>query len=350
MKKVVALLLCLLSFAVPVSAENLSSVEYVAETAELIAVRPELSVKALQRELASHPEVKKVILRESPYSPESLLSLRDSLPENVEFYAEFTWYDQSFNTDMTSVVLEGSDYTIKEVKTFLSLMNHLEKVDMFAFPISVRNMQRLFEAYPNIDFGWLVTISVRRVRSDATAFSTLHSSRSDRLGESYFTDILAYCPNLLALDLGHNKIKEVGFLRNYPDMRVLILADNQLTNNALKDIVAFCPGLEYLELFNNDITDISCISTLKNLRDLNLTRNRITDITPLLDMPWLERCWLSGKYLTKEQMELLREKLPNTELNFDASHPTDGGWRKHDRYRVIKEMFALDNYTYVPFE
>lgn len=350
MKKIIALLIALMCLCSAACAEGTAAFEYLQDTGEIIFTAPEISIRALLKEISAHGDVKKVSLLQSPYAPEQLIWLRDSLPEGTAFYAEFTFHAQQYNTDMTAASLDDFDYTIAEVKDFLALMNHLEKVDMFAFPISVRNMQRLFEAYPNIDFGWLVTISVRRVRSDATAFSTLHSSSSDRLGESYFTDILAYCPNLLALDLGHNKIKEVGFLRNYPDMRVLILADNQLTNNALKDIVAFCPGLEYLELFNNDITDISCISTLKNLRDLNLTRNRITDITPLLDMPWLERCWLSGKYLTKEQMELLREKLPNTELNFDASHPTDGGWRKHDRYRVIKEMFALENYTYVPFE
>ncbi|MBQ4224266.1 MAG: leucine-rich repeat domain-containing protein, partial [Prevotella sp.] len=39
-----------------------------------------------------------------------------------------------------------------------------------------------------------------------------------------------YCTKLKGLDLGHNAITDISFIENMPHLRVLILADNDLTD------------------------------------------------------------------------------------------------------------------------
>ena len=90
--------------------------------------------------------------------------------------------------------------------------------------------------------------------ADQTAFSTLHGDPSDPVHSENDFSILKYCKNLMALDVGHNIIRDVSFLYDLPKLRVLILACNCITDitpvGSLKD-------LEYLEIFWNQIGDIS---------------------------------------------------------------------------------------------
>ena len=46
------------------------------------------------------------------------------------------------------------------------------------------------------------------------------------------------------------------------------------------------------------------------------------------------------------QVNGLIEALPNTHIDY-TNYSTGGGWREHDRYFVIYEMFK--NGTYIPF-
>ena len=112
--------------------------------------------------------------------------------------------------------------------------------------------------------------------------------------------------------------------------------------------------LEYVELFMNQASDLSPLASLGNLKDLNLCYNlaegeeRIEDVTPLYACESLERCWLSNNGLTREQQDALRAALPLCEFNFTVEQSTDGGWRKHPRYEVVRDM--MQSRVYTPFE
>ena len=239
---------------------------------------------------------------------------------------------------------------LADLEAYLALFPNLRQVDMFATPVTAKQIDELTALFPRVTFGWTIRIAEHTVRTDATAFSTLHT-RDSKVHTSKDFAVLKYCPNLMALDLGHNAIEDISFLYDLPKLKVLILACNRL-----RDItpLSALPDLQYLELFSNSIVDVTPLAGLTNLLDLNLSYNRILDFTPLLRMDWLERLWLfnSGnstltKAATRQWYANLAAVLPNTHVD-SKSAPTDGGWREHPRFDVIHTMFRTDQY--IPFE
>ncbi|MBR6669010.1 MAG: leucine-rich repeat domain-containing protein [Clostridia bacterium] len=267
-------------------------------------------------------------------------------PQTATYMGKFTADINAEYIDLGKVRVEDYDAFI----VFLRKFPNLKKVDMFSTNIYPKNIDRLAEAFPNIEFGWTMRIGDHWVRTDATAFSTLHNNRSPQHTEQQFK-YLKYCKNLLALDIGHNAVTDLSFLYDLPNLRVLILA----CNINLKDItpVGSLKNLEYLELFKNDINDISCLANCTNLIDLNICFNRIKDWTPLHGLHKLERLWLynsnnwSDQYpVDKQVVADLRTALPNCHVD-STSYSTLGGWREHDRYYVIFHMFKYGEY--IPF-
>ena len=239
---------------------------------------------------------------------------------------------------------------LSEVEAILDRYPNLKKVDMFATPVNYRQVDELEARYPGVEFGWTLRIGDDHlVRTDATAFSTLHLSGSATHGTREIS-LFRYCKKLKALDFGHNGCDDVSWLSELKELRVLIIAINRVEDiSALANL----KKLEYLEIFNNYITDISPLKGLTHLMDLNISYNNIQDLSPLYEMPWLRRLWLyrctdrnSGALLPQEVISTLKEKLPACEINYQ-SNPTAGTWRQHPHFDVIHAMFRSDGY--VPF-
>ncbi len=233
---------------------------------------------------------------------------------------------------------------IDELCVFLDQLPALERVDMYASKLTREQMDLLFERYPQIFFGWTVTIGDHTVRTDITAFSTLHGSSPKPPHTSADFEKLKYCKNLLAIDIGHNWVEDISFLRHFPKLRVLILGRNRI-----RDItpLADLKELEYLELFSNYVRDYSPLTELTRLRDLNVKNNPCKDLSPLYQMTWLERFW-AGCYveIPRKQMKNMEAAIPGCEFDW-KSMPTAGTWRKHAHYDVIHEMFVSG--VYIPF-
>lgn len=267
--------------------------------------------------------------------------------ENITFQGKLTVDKDAEYVDLGKVRVEDMDVFIN----FLRKMPNIKKVDMFSTNMYSKDIDKLAAAFPDVEFGWTMRIGDHWVRTDATAFSTLHNNRSPQHTENNFKN-LKYCKNLLALDIGHNAVKDLSFLYDLPNLKVLILA----CNIDLHDItpVGSLKNLEYLELFKNDIHDISCLANCTNLIDLNICFNRIKDWTPLHGLDKLERLWLfnsnnwSDQYpVDKEVVKALKEALPNCHVD-STSYSTLGGWREHERYYVIYHMFKYSEY--IPFD
>lgn len=272
-----------------------------------------------------------------------IMQLMEAFPQ-ISFDCTFTWFKEEYNTGMTYASIRTSQMTNRDLRNFLAVMPRLEKLDIFSHSISVARMEKFLEDYPNISFGWRVRVANRTVRTDATAFSTLKGGSTKRYGSEAFNQ-LRYCPNILALDLGHNKIKDISFLKYFPHLKVLILADNQISD--LTELVSYVPELEYLELFLNQISDISPLTSLKHLRHLNIAHNKIDDLSPILKMPQLIRCWVAFNRFPDEQVQRLIDAMPDTQFEFTAWSSTDKGWREPSKYyEAIYKMFQ--SYTYVP--
>ena len=79
------------------------------------------------------------------------------------------------NGDVTYLNLDGQRLNYAAVKEMLTLYPNLKQVDMFDIPVSRLQAEELENLYPGITFGWTLKIGTDHlVRTDATAFSTLH--------------------------------------------------------------------------------------------------------------------------------------------------------------------------------
>ena len=263
-----------------------------------------------------------------------------SLTETTEDPASVTYLDL------------GSGYMkLAKIEQILDAYPNLEKVDMFGTPVGPQSIAELTARYPGVEFGWTLIIGDHLVRTDVTAFSTLHgpNSQTHRAKE---LSLLRYCKQLKALDFGHNACEDISFLSELPELRLLIIAINRVTDITP---LASLKKLEYLELFNNYVTDITPLTGLTHLMDLNLAYNKIEDLTPLYEMPWLKRLWLfratdrnSLDLIPQAERDALTEHLPDTEIDF-KSMPTAGTWRTHPHYFVLYDMFRSPE-GYTPFE
>ena len=233
---------------------------------------------------------------------------------------------------------------VDALAAFLRGLPALENVDMYESALTKEQMAYLSEAFPQITFGWTLRIAEHTVRTDATAFSTLHN-HSSREHTSEDFEVLRYCKSLLALDLGHNAITDISFLSDLPNLRVLILGRNRVEDIS---VLAQLTQLEYAELFSNRITDLTPLSGLEHLIDLNLTNNPIRDFTPIVGLTGLRRLWCGmNGHVTRSVVSALTAALPDCEIDSE-SHPTGGTWRTHPNYTVINTMFTTG--TYIPVE
>jgi hypothetical protein len=236
--------------------------------------------------------------------------------------------------------------SLAELTAYLDANPGLTQVDMYAAKLTAAQMDELAARYPGIRFGFTIRIAEHTVRTDATAFSTLHNNKSKTHTTEDFS-VLRHCRDLQALDLGHNHITDISFIAQLPKLKVLILACNEITDISP---LAQLQHLEYLELFKNHIADASPLAGLPGLVDLNLCFNNIADYRALYGLASLERLWIysSNSYNYKTPLPeglatSLREALPSCYVD-DVSYSTLGGWRKHPRYDIIFDIFKTGVY------
>ena len=279
--------------------------------------------------------------------------------------AEITWSDLTFSEDSEYIDLGTCVITdFDAFEAFLDQFPRLSRVDMWETPMSRALCDRLAQRYPSVRWGWTMVIKCKGrnhiIRTDDTSFSTLHNNKSPGHTAEDF-EILKYCWNLKALDIGHNKVDRLDWLASFPDLRVLIVACNHITDISP---LASLKDLEYAELFKNEIRDLTPLRNLTHLMDLNLSLNKIDDLSVLKEMSSLKRLWIFAcRYVNKEPprevVKDLQAALPDTYIDY-THYSTGGRWRyldngdPHPHYKVIQEIFGKDHqhpaHQYIPFE
>ena len=281
--------------------------------------------------------------------------------------ADIRFGDHVYTGDETFIDLGETAVTdFDGLAAFLEQMPKVRQVNMFGTRMSAERCDALAEKFPEIRWGWTMVLRgsdhEHLIRTDQTAFSTLHSNKTSHHRSEDFS-ILKYCWNLFALDIGHNSVKSLDFLEDLPDLRVLIIACNEV-----EDItpIAKLKKLEYAELFKNNIRDMSPVAGLTNLLDLNICFNHIQNLELVKGMTWLKRLWMYSARVFNQaypdaEARGYREALPDTEV--DTKHySTAGTWRyldskntvKAPHYAVITAMFGdtslRPKIVYIPFE
>ena len=232
---------------------------------------------------------------------------------------------------------------------FLEKLPNLKKVDMYGTVVSLQVYNELNRRFPDVEFGCQFRFGEHRVRTDQTAFSTLWAG-----GQKIHTyDEIArvrWCRNLFALDIGHHPVKNLDFLYDLPELRVLIVAICDVTDITP---IGSLKHLEYLEIFHNNISDLSPLENLPYLMDLDLVKNQASDLTPLTKLKRLKRLWIYKcdqsvpESPDEATVAMLQEALPDCHIDY-TSTSTGGGWRSHPHYDVIFRMFR--KHAYEPFE
>ena len=202
--------------------------------------------------------------------------------------------------------------------------------------ISNEDMDALNRRHEDIQFVWSVSLNGRAtVRTDITGFITF------KMGLKYFfegeLDNLRYCTEIVALDLGHQKISNCDFVAYMPNLKYLVLADTTISDlTPLEGL----ENLEFLEIFLTNVQDYTPLLKLTNLKDLNLAWT-YGDYKIIAQMPWLERCWWGGKWHNQETRDYLTEHCPNTLFEFDDGESTGSGWRDGDLYYEMRDALGM---------
>lgn len=260
-------------------------------------------------------------------------------------------------SDVRELDFSGHDLAALDldIYTLLGLLRNLEKVDMCQCGYSNDEMAALQDAFPGIKIVWEIRLSHWTVRTDAVAFSTMKTCAQTFYLNDEEAKYLKYCTDLVALDLGHNYVTDLSFLQHMPELKILILVDNVKgwENGKIRRIddlsmLQYVPKLEYLEFFCDGVKDISFLQYTPNLVDLNISYNPIRDATYLFELPKLERLFLEHTKIPYSEFERLKETYPNAQLEYYGEGSIDHGWRKHERYYAMRDMFK-NNYVHPLF-
>lgn len=285
------------------------------------------------------------------FTPKELLAIKQAMPEGAELHFSTNWKNARFADTSEEVDLRECTSGVKEadLEAIIALCPNVKTINNAAkrYP-SNDVMIPLIEKYPEIRFEWVVHLGGGHYcPTTATAWSTFNEPSKGYKLTSEHMELMKYVPGLKALDLGHNRISSLDWLRNFPDMEFLILGDNQITDlTPLGDL----PHLKYVEIFSQDVTDLSPLANCHELLDVNFTYCKlITDLSPLDGIETLERFW--GNHLEgvpEAEKERFIAAHPNTQVMFKGPHATSDGWRKHPRYKHY--IWCLKNRQWVPFD
>lgn len=239
--------------------------------------------------------------------------------------------------NLDNAVIESYD-AFSEALGFFPRLSHVELNDC---SLSNEQLAALRDRYPEKGIVWTVRIRTYRIRTDSVAFSAKSSGYNTNRMTSMDVDPLRYCTDLIALDLGHNDLTDLDFLRPLTNLQVLMLADSRKLEDI--SVIGTLHRLKYLELFMTGVSDITPIGELPELLDVNLCVTKVADVSPLLSCKKLERIWLGTQtvqnHTTEESIRLIEDAFPNADIELDTASCTGHGWREHPRYDAYIEMF-----------
>ncbi len=287
-------------------------------------------------------KLKEVNLLGQSFTVDEEISLMKKFPD-VKFDFTVIVDNKKFENSIEELDLSRTKVTSEDVKKLISLFPNIKKLDLSYTQLTNEECDQFRKDYPDIETNWVVSLGRWSLRTDAITFSVLIQYFDYVRMTSEDIQVLKYCTKLKALDLGHQAITDISVIGDYlPDLRILILADNKISDITP---ISKLKHLHYLELFINPISDISPLKENTELVDLNLANlNKVTDVEPLLDLPMLERLWINNTGLGASGIKALDETYPNLLMAITGNQSTHQGWRAHPRYYQMIDMFNNNYY------
>lgn len=317
---------------------------YPSDTAELSFAGRTLSeadLAELSERIASLLKLTRVDLTGTGVTLEQMTPICEKYPA-VDFVFTFELYGVPISTGDTFLDFTGIEMESTEpVESILPVMRKLEKVDMSDCGFSDEEMDALNKKYENVRFVWTLHITHYDIRTDTTYF------RASSRYYGYFTNEtikkLAYCPDMVALDLGHRPIEDLSFLYEMPHLKYLVLLDCHALDLSP---IASCDDLIWLELNRAYATSIAPLKDCKGLRDLNITFMTLLQpedtFATLMEMDQIERVWFSYGVLTAEEQEKLQEAHPDIVYHgvYDWVQSNEDPWRYDQDYYDMRDALG----------
>lgn len=287
------------------------------------------------------PALKTVILYGSGLNIEIQYALCKQFPD-IEFRWTVDVAGQTYDGDAEELDLSGTDVTFDTLLKVLTIMKHLKHLDASDCAATNGELALLKDLFPNVKLVWKIYMGKWSLKTDVTAFSVLIMRFDYTRMTSEDIEVLKYCTDLQALDIGHQAITDVSVIGDYlPNLRVLILADNSISDITP---LAKLKHLHYVELFMNPVQDISPLGECKELVDINVSWTKTNSAAGILELPLLERLWIQHTYTPGKDIQTLRDTYPNATVMTAGEGSTDQGWRTHARYYAMKDMYNKQNY------
>lgn len=285
------------------------------------------------------PQLRQIVFTGTAPQNDAIYQLMCDYP-HISFHWNLTLFGIETPNTATELILSGIPMEdSSEVEGYLKYFPNLERVEMCDCGIPSAEMDALSQRWPDIRFVWTVKIGLGKLRTDTTAFMPLHLgyAMTSPLYDEDCTE-LKYCTDMVCLDLGHMRIKDLSFLAYMPKLKYLIVADIPCKDYSA---LANLKELIYLEIFMVKFPNQEVLLELTNLQDLNISLTAIEDVEVFKQMSWLKRLWASGSGITTPQLDALRIALPNTQIKTNLPHSTAGGWRDHQNYRDMRDLLGM---------
>lgn len=313
-----------------------------ATTLDISGTSPDAS---LAQKLAFMPFLESVCMKNCPLSAIQQLELVRAFP-TIAFDWDICVAGRGIDPAAETADLGGAVVKdLNEVRAAIELLPQLKYLDMSDCGISNEEMAAFRDEYENVKIVWRLYMGKWSLMTDAVAFSVLiHNFNYVRLTNEDI-EVLKYCTDLRALDIGHQAITDLSVIGEHlTELRVLIIADNKVTDlTPLSNL----RHLHYLEFFVNRVSDLSPLAECRELVDLNLSYNyNIWDLSPLYELPLLERVWLESCGASAKRVDALREKFSYSKIVNVGKGSVDQGWRTHERYYNMIDMFHRDFLSY----
>lgn len=252
-------------------------------------------------------------------------------------FKEINSYDYVANISGIQINdLEGFKEQIRQLPNLLY-------IDMCDCGLTNEQMEELMEEFPDIKFVWRVHMGTWSLRTDALAFSTLHAYVDDVRLTNEQAQVLKYCHDLVSLDLGHNDVYDISFIKEMPNMHILIMVDNFNRDQGGRfndlSVLQYTPNMMYLEFFVSYVSDLSFLQYTKEMVDLNISYSSVKDSTYLYDLPKIERLYMESTAIPYSEFENLQKTYPDCYMVYYGSGSVDQGWRTHPRYFAMIDMY-----------
>lgn len=314
-------------------------------------------VKEILSALARLPEVKTLELAPEDgvtgLSFESLSALAEAAPEK-ELNCRFELFGQTADWTTEKLKYYKTEVGDDGIALFREALPYLRSLRLLRFEecgISDNDaMDALRADFPEKNVVWSIKIGPHVFMTDTTL---INDGDTGILSDSNVR-LLQYMHDVLYLDIGHYKhLTNIEFVRYFPKLQVLITTLSNIGDiTPLED----CPDLEFLECHGTPIGDISVLADKTKLEYLNISNlPNLTDLSPLYDLKQLKIvriCGTTFAHITKQDIEKLREELPDTFVSDYGGDPNSSGqWRFEvngdksrptERYKLLREQMRYD--------